>query len=127
MKHANNNTPNRDFHANMGNYCPIVPSSKKRDSEKAIEARLRDQVSRLGGKAVKNGVSFDNGMPDRTVYLPGGVTILVELKSQGRKPTKIQVKRIEEFRSMGFRVEVIDTLAGVDAFIASIENDVKTK
>lgn len=98
---------------------------KKKESEKAIEARLRERVASVGGRAVKNGVTYLAGMPDRTLYLPGGLTILVELKSTGKRPTLIQTKRIEEFRAMGYRVEVIDSIEGVDRLIAEIKTKIE--
>ena len=41
----------------------------------------------------------------------------VELKAPGQKPRPIQVKRHEQLRKLGFRVEVIDEKEQVDVLI----------
>ena len=53
--------------------------------------------------------------------MPGGSVVFVELKTTGEKPRKIQLKRHGELRELGFRVEVIDTISGVDKFLEEYE------
>ena len=44
----------------------------------------------------------------------------VELKAPGQKPRPIQVKRHEQLRKLGFRVEVIDEKEQVDAMVRAL-------
>ena len=80
-------------------------------SEKAIEARLRDGVRAMGGKAYKLESPGNNGMPDRMVCMPGGFIFFVEMKASGRKSTPQQVARQRELDRLGFTV-----LTDVDSF-----------
>ena len=59
-------------------------------------------------------------MPDRMVLMPHSKIAFVELKTTGRKPRRIQVFMHNKLRALGFRVEVIDTIKGVEQFIDSI-------
>lgn len=47
----------------------------------------------------------------------------MELKTTGRKPKRIQAYMHNKLRALGFRVEVIDTIKGVEQFIDSIIYD----
>lgn len=78
-------------------------------SEKAIERYLRDQVKNLGGVCLKYSSANTAGYPDRVALLPGGQTIWIELKSKGKKPTKLQAVRINQLASLGHRVFVADS------------------
>lgn len=78
-------------------------------SEKAIERYLRDQVKNLGGVCLKYSSANTAGYPDRVALLPGGRTIWIELKSKGKKPTKLQTIRIDQLASLGHQVFVADS------------------
>lgn len=60
-------------------------------------------------------------MPDRIVLLPQGRIIFVELKAPGKKPRPIQKYRIKELTTLGFRVEIIDSIEGINNFIREIK------
>ncbi|MPN63815.1 hypothetical protein SDC9_211581 [bioreactor metagenome] len=86
--------------------------------EKNIEAYLRDQIKAIGGKAYKFVSPGNNGVPDRLVCLPGGLSIFVETKAPGKKSTPLQVKQQRDLRKLGFEVfEDIDSKADVDKII----------
>ena len=85
--------------------------------EASIERKLRREVAKRGGRALKFISPGWSGAPDRLVLLPGGKIIFVELKAPGKKPRPLQLKRHEELRQLGFHVEVIDSPEGVDEFI----------
>ena len=89
-------------------------------SEKAIERYLFDSVRLAGGVCLKYSNPNMAGYPDRVVVMPGGVTAWVELKSKGRKPTKLQGLRIESLRELGHRVYVIDSREGVDLMMSEL-------
>ncbi len=92
--------------------------------ESIIEQYLVDWVKALGGEVRKVKWLGHRGAPDRLVMLPRrdrfgdpiGV-IWVELKATGEKPKPHQVREHNRMRKMGQRVEVIDSLKGVDALL----------
>ena len=90
-------------------------------SEKAIEAYLRRRVEAEGGICLKYSNPNQVGYPDRAVLLPGGVTLWVELKSTGEKPSKLQRERFREMESIGHSVAVLDSKEAVDGFMAVVE------
>lgn len=77
-------------------------------SEKDIEVFLRQKIKSAGGLCLKFVSPGWAGAPDRLCLLPGGKIFFVELKRPGERPRKIQLKRHEELRKLGFSVYVID-------------------
>ena len=88
--------------------------------EKTLEKKLREQVKKLGGIAIKFFSASFTGMPDRMVLMPGGRISFVELKSKGKKPTPRQSFVIKMLLRLGFRVEVISTDELLNEFLKSI-------
>ena len=78
--------------------------------EQRIERQLVQQVSKLGGLALKFVSPGMAGVPDRLLLLPGGKAVFVETKAPGKKPRPLQVHRHEQLRALGFRVYVIDEM-----------------
>lgn len=105
--------------------------ARKAESEKALEARLVDEVKKRGGMAVKLTSQFHRGMPDRLCVLPFHTIAFVEMKSTGEKPTALQEAAMQQLRSMRFTVRVVDStetleelLQGFDERLAEqAEND----
>lgn len=93
------------------------------DSEKAVERRLVELVKYNGGMCIKLLCDQLIGLPDRMCLFPGHKIAFVELKTTGKKPKRIQAYIHDKLRKLGFRVEVIDTIKGVEQFIDSINND----
>lgn len=96
----------------------IVPKAKtntkmEKESEKLIEAKLREAIKKRGGIAIKLLSQFHRGLPDRLLLLPGGKAFFVETKSTGKKPELLQRKAHQALRALGFDVFVIDTTAKV--------------
>jgi len=91
------------------------------DSEKKLEVKLRKQVKKLGGWAIKFWAVNLTGFPDRLVLMPEGKISFVELKSEGKKLNPRQAVVIEMLRKLGFKVFVIDTKILLDEFL----NDLK--
>lgn len=106
--------------------------------EEKIEAYLVRRVKELGGEVRKVKWLGRKGAPDRLVLLPEArktvahdgpkgrtyhdrvrpaCAVWVELKAPGKVPDPIQVREHERLRAYGQRVEVIDTLEGVDNFL----------
>ena len=90
------------------------------DSEKAVERRLVELVKHNGGMCIKLLCDQLIGLPDRMCLFPGHKIVFVELKTTGKKPKRIQLYIHEKLRKLGFCVEVIDTIKGVEQFIDSI-------
>ena len=76
--------------------------------EKEIEKALISAVKNIGGWCLKLSCPGTDGIPDRLVLLPNGRCAFVELKAPGKKPRPLQVKRMRQLASLGFRCYVID-------------------
>lgn len=87
-------------------------------SEKSIEKYLVEQAEANGLLCLKYSNPNMVGYPDRLLVLPGGSVVWVELKSKGRKPTKIQQMRIAGLRNSGHYVWVIDNRKSIDELFA---------
>ena len=90
------------------------------DSEKLIERKLVDGVKARGGLCVKFYSAYQRGVPDRIILMPGGRIYFVELKSTGKKPTKLQEIFLQKLRDLGFIAVVIDTIDKLNAFMATL-------
>lgn len=92
-------------------------TKKIKESEKALERRLVEEVKKMGGMALKNTSQFHGGIPDRLVLLPFHTISFVELKSTGEKPRPLQVAAMAKLSDMGFRSWVIDDTEKLDYFL----------
>ena len=88
--------------------------------EAKIEKYLCDRVKMLGGEVRKVKWIGRRGAPDRLVMLPR-LTIWVELKAPGKVPEPHQAREHKRMRDMGQRVEVIDSMEGVDNLLKGYE------
>lgn len=104
------NVPNT--HPTRARVSPIVPSG-----EKTLEAKLRKEVEKMGGMAVKLTSQLHRGLPDRLILMPGGHTHFVEVKTTGKRPTGLQASVHRDLRRLGFDVYVIDSTAGLQDFV----------
>lgn len=95
-------------------------------SEKAIEKYLIEQAEANGLLCLKYSNPNMVGYPDRLLVLPGGSVVWVELKSKGRKPTKIQQIRIAGLRRRGHYVWVIDNRKSVDSLMEKYREWIET-
>lgn len=99
--------------------------------ERDIEKHLVQRVKELGGEIRKVKWLGRRGAPDRVVMLPdGGVrglsqeiyfarTIWVELKAPGVAAEDYQIREHNRMRRMGQRVEVIDSIEGVERLLVA--------
>lgn len=100
--------------------------------ESQIEKYLINRVVQLGGEVRKVKWLGRRGAPDRLVMLPArrvtepcgccsytedSQTIWVELKAPGKGPEPHQEREHERMRRMGQRVEVVDSIEGVEALL----------
>lgn len=89
--------------------------------ESEVEAKLRKEVEKIGGKAYKFISDGNRGVPDRLVCLPGGRVVFVETKRpKGGRLSKLQEYRIKELRALGFDARVVNTYELIEAFIREV-------
>lgn len=88
--------------------------------ETTIESRLKKEVEKRGGKAMKFVSPGLRGVPDRIILLPGARTIFVELKAPGEVREPLQVKRALELHELGYPVYCLDSHRAVDRFVVEV-------
>jgi hypothetical protein len=88
--------------------------------ERIIEQHLRRRIEAMGGQCYKLHAIHQQGLPDRLVLLPDGRVFFVELKSPGKKPTRIQEIVHARLRILKQVVMVLDSKEAVDGFIESL-------
>nr|DAL21135.1 MAG TPA_asm: Nuclease [Caudoviricetes sp.] len=93
-------------------------------SEKSIERYLCDAVKKLGGVCLKYSNANMVGYPDRVALMPGGHCIWFELKSKGRKTSKVQDIRIAQLESIGHTVYVCDSKQSINNVLADKGYDI---
>ncbi len=86
-------------------------------NEGMLERRLKNEVEKNGGMALKFISPSMAGLPDRIILIPGGKAIFVEMKAPGKKLRPLQVKRKSQIEALGFTVHCIDSIAKINAFI----------
>lgn len=91
--------------------------------EAGFERRLRLEIERRGGRALKLVAPGRAGVPDRLVLMPGGRVWFVELKAPGRSPRPLQLYRIEELSKLGFRVRVVSSSDELKLFLVEVDRD----
>ncbi len=89
-----------------------------------LEADVEDELSagmaHLGGLYFKFRPFGIIGVPDRICLLPGGRLIFVELKKPRGVVKPWQWRMHERLRELGFRVEVLFSIAQVRAFLLTL-------
>lgn len=90
--------------------------------EKEIERKLIQAVKLKGGLCLKFTSSGYDGVPDRLVLLPKGRLAFVELKSPGKKPRALQIKRMKQLSTLGFACYVIDSHDAIGGVIHEIQS-----
>ncbi len=94
-------------------------------NEKSIEQKLVLAVKNMGGIAPKFVSPGFDGMPDRLILLPGGRIAFVEVKASGKKPRPLQLARHKLLRDLGFKVYVLDSVAGIEKILSDMGGDAK--
>ena len=88
--------------------------------ESNLEKKLRLEVKKHGGQALKFTSPGKRGVPDRLVLLPEGKAIFVEMKAPGKPLEPLQKKRANELRVLGFKVYKIDSISDIENFIMEV-------
>ena len=95
------------------------------ESEKALEAELRERCKALGWMCIKLTSQYQRGLPDRLILMPGGRVCFAEIKTTGKKPTALQRVTHDRLRALGYRVEVVDTTESLDNLIVELQYEVQ--
>ncbi|WP_195509891.1 VRR-NUC domain-containing protein [Clostridium tyrobutyricum] len=85
--------------------------------ESKVENRLKVEVEKCGGMALKFVSPGLAGVADRIVLMPKGKVAFVELKAPGKKMRALQLKRKKQIETLGFKVYLIDSFKAVNDFI----------
>jgi streptogramin lyase len=88
--------------------------------ESALEEKLRKKVKGLGGWAVKLGVTYLTGIPDRLVLMPGGRIWFVEMKSEKGRLSPKQKWWKAKLTELGFEVWTVSDNEQLANFINRI-------
>ena len=97
---------------------------KPKESEKTLEARLVREIEARGGMALKYTSQFHRGIPDRICLLPRGLSVFVELKSTGKKPTKLQQRAMDRLDKMGHPNTVVDSTEKLEALLQILDEGI---
>ena len=90
-------------------------------SEKEIEKYLCKRMKEIGVPCIKYSNANETGYPDRLIVLPASQCMWVELKSRGRKPSKVQQIRIAELKKLKHVVWVVDNKPLVDELTEALK------
>ena len=88
--------------------------------ESVIEKKLRLEVKKHDGMAVKFVSPGLAGVPDRLLLLPGGQCAFVELKAPGKRLRPLQEKRKRQLEALGFRVFCIDGMEQIGGVLDAV-------
>ena len=95
-------------------------------SEKALEKTFSDYLNRTKKVwVIKLLSTFVKGLPDRLILCRGGFVGFAEIKTTGKKPTKIQLYIHDKLKSLGFEVFVIDDIESRDRAVSFFLRNVK--
>lgn len=95
-------------------------------SEKDLERTFSEKLNQTKKVwVIKLLFTFINGLPDRMILCQGGYVGFAEIKTTGKKPTKMQLLMHSKLEALGFRVFVIDDLKSRDAAISFFLRNVK--
>ena len=95
-------------------------------SEKDLERTFSDQLNRTKKVwVIKLLSTFIKGLPDRMILCKGGYVGFAEIKTTGKKPTKIQLYIHDKLKTLGFQVFIIDDIESRDIAISFFLKNVK--
>lgn len=90
--------------------------------EKEIEKKLVEGIRKLGGRAYKWVSPGNDGVPDRIVFLPEGLVLFVELKTETGKLTALQEVQFSRLRTLRQNVLVLHGSREVEEFLRWCED-----
>lgn len=95
-------------------------------SEKDLERTFSEKLNRTKKVwVIKLLSTFIKGLPDRMILCQGGYVGFAEIKTTGKKPTKMQLLIHSKLEALGFKAFVINDLESRDSVITFFLNKVK--
>lgn len=94
--------------------------TKMMESEKIVEAYLRDRMKSIGGRAYKWVSPGTVGVPDRICVFPSGRIAFVEVKGTGGRLSAAQECQITKLLALECRVYVVWSRFEVDHMIEEV-------
>ena len=91
------------------------------EREKQLEKYLRLRIEERKGVCMKFVSPCQDGVPDRTVIMPGGRVYFVELKTQTGTLSRIQKYQLKRLIDLGQICSVIYGKEGVKAFLRDLD------
>lgn len=88
--------------------------------EKEVEAWLRLEIERRGGRFFKWTSPGNDGVPDRIVILPEGRIYFVELKTDKGQLSLIQQYVLKQLNELGCHTRVIYGMTGAKSFVKEV-------
>ena len=82
-------------------------------SEKDLEKYLVKVIKDRKGLCLKLKSDYHSGLPDRLILLTETKPFFCELKSKGKKPTKLQLITHDKLIELGNNVYVVDSVKGI--------------
>ena len=92
------------------------------ESEKVLERKFNEAIKKKGGWSLKMLSNYVTGLPDRVCLMPGGKVFFAEIKTTGKKPTKIQVLIHKKLTELGFEVLIIQSSEEIEYYEPLIKN-----
>lgn len=89
----------------------------RQEREAAVEAKLRDEMTRRGCLCYKFVSPGNNGVPDRMIVTPDGDVFFIELKTERGRLSAEQKAQIRRFRDHGVIVFILYGTEDVDGFV----------
>lgn len=85
--------------------------------ESTIESEIVAYCLSQGGLPLKLALKGQRGFPDRTILLPGGRVVFIEIKRPGGKHKAQQPIWLERLRSLGFVAETVYSVDDVKGLL----------
>lgn len=87
------------------------------EGEKSLEKYLLNKAKAWRALCLKYHNGAQSGFPDRLLLLPNGSALWVEVKSKGKKPSKLQTLRHQQLQRLGQYVAVVDCKRQIDELL----------
>ena len=91
------------------------------ETEKYLDKKISAELKKIGGWSIKLLATHIIGLPDRLCLLPGGRLFFAEIKTTGKKPTKLQLAIHKKLTRMGFNVFIVDNSEIIKEILRSHE------
>lgn len=93
------------------------------DDEAKVEAYLKAEWAKLGGRAYKWSSPGRKGVLDQLLFHPAlyGKVIVIECKAPGKVPSDSQAEVLTELTEFGVTCFVVDSRERVDALMAGLK------